>query len=44
MLANNNNDPIYEHFRMNWYTKQRPAIMSTYMDGADLYVVSGKYL
>ena len=34
-VINNNNVPIYEHFRMNWYTKQQPAMMPTYMSEAE---------
>ena len=45
-VINNNNVPSYEHFLVSWNTKQRP-VMSTYVHrpgGADLYVVSGRYL
>ena len=31
-VINNNDVPIYECFRVSWYTKQRPAMMYTYMD------------
>ena len=34
-VINNNNVPIYEHFHMSWYTKQRPAMMSIYTDEAE---------
>ena len=34
-VININNVPIYERFRMNWYTKQRPAMMLTYMSEAE---------
>ena len=31
-VINNNNVPIYECFCVSWYTKQWPAMMSTYTD------------
>ena len=31
-VINNNNIPIYKHFHLSSYTKQRPAMMSTYTD------------
>ena len=31
-VINNNNVLIYESFRVSWYTKQWPVMMSTYTD------------
>ena len=51
VISNNNDVLIYERFRVGWYTKQSSNFSTTcdnvYLHrrgGADLYVVSGRYL
>ena len=39
IINNINNVPIYESFHVSWYTKQRPAMMCTYTDEAELISV-----
>ena len=47
VINNNNNIPIYMRFHVSWYTKQWPAMMSTYTDKAEpisTWWVEGTYV